>query len=383
MPQRRMPSLRLASFGRPHRLLVLTGLILCGFAMSSGFAQGVHHPFAVGVNEGAASTQGVFGFLLGEESRFYQRLTAALRASRTDGGAAATLIALSFAYGIFHAAGPGHGKAVISAYLLANEKMVRRGLVLSFCAALLQAGVAIALVTIAAMMVHATARQMTDTAHILEIASYAGMAILGASLTFNKSKKLVAMVLAARDQAARKMPAGLVFTPAGASSNFTAAPRASAFKAESVDPASPIGASTGAQAFACDDGCNHLLTLAPDASDKGIKSALLAVLAAGTRPCSGAILVLIFALSQGIFLTGVSATLAMALGTAITTGALALLTVFAKTSALKLVAAKTPLSGGPYGPVLLSLFEMGAALLVLLFGLVMLGGNYFGKTTIF
>ena len=34
---------------------------------------------------------------------------------------------LSFLYGIFHAAGPGHGKVVISSYVLANEAQVRRG----------------------------------------------------------------------------------------------------------------------------------------------------------------------------------------------------------------------------------------------------------------
>ena len=57
---------------------------------------------------------------------------------------------MSFLYGIFHAAGPGHGKAVISSYMVANEETWRRGVVLSFASALLQALVAVVLVGIAA-----------------------------------------------------------------------------------------------------------------------------------------------------------------------------------------------------------------------------------------
>ena len=58
---------------------------------------------------------------------------------RTDGSKMWLLVGLSFAYGIFHAAGPGHGKAVISSYMLANEVALRRGILLSFVSAFLQA----------------------------------------------------------------------------------------------------------------------------------------------------------------------------------------------------------------------------------------------------
>jgi High-affinity nickel-transport protein len=57
---------------------------------------------------------------------------------------------ISFVYGVFHAAGPGHGKAVICSYLLANEETWRRGVVLSFASALLQAATAVAIVAVAA-----------------------------------------------------------------------------------------------------------------------------------------------------------------------------------------------------------------------------------------
>lgn len=55
--------------------------------------------------------------------------------------------------------------------------------------------------------------------------------------------------------------------------------------------------------------------------------ALPIALAVGVRPCTGAILVLVFAIGQGLLWAGVFATFAMALGTAITVSALAALAV--------------------------------------------------------
>jgi len=364
--------------------LILAAILTLGSGAS--FAQGLHHPFAVGASEGAASSQGFFGFLLGMESRFYQQLTGALRASRSDGSAIATLIALSFTYGVFHAAGPGHGKAVLSAYLLANEKKLRRGLLLSTCAALLQALVAILLVTVAALLLNATAPQMTQTAHLLEMASYAGMVLLGTFLLYRKGRRLFA--LAALEIVRRKAPSGLVFSPAAPRPVLESARRQEmrrpAFKAEFVSAegfaARAANAASGdAAQHICDDGCGHALVLNDGLSNQGIKSAALAVLAAGSRPCSGAILVLIFALAQGIFLTGVTATFAMAAGTALTTSAIAFITVYAKDTALKLFSGKG--DGGRedgYALLVLFLLETCAALAILLFGFMMLAGSYFG-----
>ncbi|TIV12992.1 MAG: delayed-early response protein/equilibrative nucleoside transporter, partial [Mesorhizobium sp.] len=66
------------------------------------------------------------------QQEFYHSLAAAMKAMRQDGSKLWLLIGLSFAYGIFHAAGPGHGKAVISSYMVANEVALRRGILLSF-----------------------------------------------------------------------------------------------------------------------------------------------------------------------------------------------------------------------------------------------------------
>src|ERR1019366_3323482 len=61
---------------------------------------------------------GIVGWLLTKQSEFYREMSSTIRAAKSDGSAVLTLLAISFGYGIFHAAGPGHGKAVISSYLV-------------------------------------------------------------------------------------------------------------------------------------------------------------------------------------------------------------------------------------------------------------------------
>ncbi len=75
---------------------------------------------------------GLLGWVADQQRNFYQALTAALGRLKTDYNGFWVLGGLSFLYGIFHAAGPGHGKVVISSYVLANERQVKRGIVLSF-----------------------------------------------------------------------------------------------------------------------------------------------------------------------------------------------------------------------------------------------------------
>ena len=97
----------------------------------------------IGTNEATLPSTGLFAHWMNwinvQQQQFYRALTGALKAMRNDGSKLWLLVGLSFAYGIFHAAGPGHGKAVISSYMLANEVALRRGIMLSFVSAFLQA----------------------------------------------------------------------------------------------------------------------------------------------------------------------------------------------------------------------------------------------------
>ena len=129
---------------------------------------------------------GIVGWLLAKQSEFYREMSSTIRAAKSDGSAVWTLLAISFAYGIFHAAGPGHGKAVISSYLVANQETARRGIVLSFASALLQALVAVVVVGICAWLLNATAKTMCGAEKAIEIASYALIAAFGARLVWTK-----------------------------------------------------------------------------------------------------------------------------------------------------------------------------------------------------
>src|SRR6202047_4443680 len=129
---------------------------------------------------------GIVGWLLAKQSEFYREISAAIRAAKSDGSAVWTLLAICFAYGIFHAAGPGHGKAVISSYLVANQETARRGIVLSFASALMQSLVAVVIVAICAWLLNATAKTMCGAERIIEIASYALIAAFGARLVWTK-----------------------------------------------------------------------------------------------------------------------------------------------------------------------------------------------------
>ena len=96
---------------------------------------------------------------------------------------------------------------------------------------------------------------------------------------------------------------------------------------------------------------------------------MTAIIAVGLRPCSGAILVLVFALAQGLFWAGVASTFIMGLGTAITVTAIAVLAVGAKGLAKRLAAHK---AGA--GSVLIRGVEVAAAVVVLVFGVALLAG---------
>src|SRR6478672_1689180 len=165
--------------------MALVAIVVTDGALHLLFAQ---NPFG-GPRPGPAAepqTGGIVGWLLARQSEFYREISATIRAAKSDGSAVWTLLGISFAYGIFHAAGPGHGKAVISSYLVANEETARRGIVLSFASALLQALVAVALVAVLAWLLSSTAKTMRSAEKAIEIASYALIAAFGARLVWTK-----------------------------------------------------------------------------------------------------------------------------------------------------------------------------------------------------
>ncbi len=329
------------------------------------------NPFSVGISEGGGPATGAMGWILAQQGWFERALSGAVRASRTDASALPWLACLSFAYGVLHAAGPGHGKAVLASYMVANRRALRRGIALSFLAALLQAAVAVALVGLLSVLFRATATGMREGAALIETVSYVGVAALGLWMSWRKG----AALLAAWRERPRGAPA--VFGPAMV---LAGSARGTTLYRLGAPDCAAHEAPAGRSAFSCTaadaahlhgPNCGHFHAPDPATLGDGFswRDAVSTVVAAGARPCSGAILVLVFALSQGIFVAGIAATLVMALGTAVTTAALAATAVLAKGVALRLV-------GSDAGRAVLMArgLEFAAALLVLAVGLSLLLG---------
>ncbi len=300
----------------------------------------------------APAADGIVGWLLAKQAEFYRALSGAIRAAKADGTAVWGLLGLSFLYGIFHAAGPGHGKAVISSYVVANEETWRRGVALSFASAFLQALVAVALVGIAAVLLGATARTMSDTVSYIEIVSYALITLLGARLLWVKGRAAIA--------AFRGIQAEHDHHLAHAHAHSHA-----------HDHHHHDHAHHGHAHHHHDEHCGHSHGPEPKdlAGPGGWKRGLTAIVAVGLRPCSGAILVLVFALAQGIFWAGVAATFLMGLGTAITVAAIAVIVAGAQGFARRLASSQPGT-----GMLAMRGLEVLAALFVLLFGLALLTG---------
>jgi nickel/cobalt exporter len=328
----------------------LLAVLFCAVALDAALGQ----PF--GIHREPAAT-GFAGYILAKQAEFYRMLSGTIRAAKTDGSAAYTLIGISFLYGIFHAAGPGHGKAVISSYLVANNETWKRGVVLSFAAAILQALVAIAIVGIAAVLLGATAKAMGNTVRVIEIIGYGLIVLIGLRLLWVKGRALIALLRG---------------TPAHAHSHEHEHHHHHDHGHAHHEHHHPHDRHHNHQ-HDHDEGHAWGHAHAPEPSEltgrDWLKRGLAAVVAVGLRPCSGAIIVLVFALAQGLFAIGVASTFAMGLGTAITVAAIATLAVGARSLASRFAKTKPGL-----GMILLRALETAAAVVIILFGAALLTG---------
>lgn len=239
----------------------------------------------------------LWAWMMAKQAQWKQSMSAAVRDLRTGASLypAALICALAFAYGVLHAAGPGHGKAVISSYVLANERTLRRGVMLSFLSAFIQALSAIAFVGLLAIVLKATSMTIRATEAWAETLSWAFVALVGAWLLYRQIRLLW--------------------------------------------PASPAAGHAHAHAHAGDDthdhvhgpecGCGHAHAPDPRKLDGELSpaKAFAIAFAVGIRPCTGALTLLFLTLTQGVLWVGILGTFAMALGTAITVSILACMAI--------------------------------------------------------
>ncbi len=301
-------------------------------------------------------TGGLIGWLLTKQSEFYREMSSTIRAAKSDGSALWGLLAISFAYGIFHAAGPGHGKAVISSYLVANQETARRGIVLSFVSAMLQALVAVLIVAVGAWLLNVTAKTMCDAERVIAIASYGLIAAFGARLVWTKGAGFI--------RALQANPGSPALALASASHGHAGHDHHHHDHSHAHDH-------DHAHDHVHDEHCGHSHGPLPGelAGPGGWRRGLGTIFSVGLRPCSGAIIVLVFSLAQGLFWAGIASTFVMGLGTAITVAAIATLAVAAKAVAKRFAATRAG-----YGTLLLRGIEVCAALVVTAFGALLLTG---------
>lgn len=283
------------------------------FAQSAPFGIPGPRPAPQSVEAGGIGT-----WLLAQQAEFHRALTRALAAMRNEPSGVFALFGIAFAYGVLHAIGPGHGKAVIASYIVANESTLRRGIALSFAAAAVQALVAVVAVAIIILIVGGTARNMEATLLWVERAGFALLAGLGLSILIRKLR---------------------------------------AFNAPAHGP---------------DCGHDH----GPDAASiaaRPMRDLILTAIGAGMRPCTGAIILLVFALTQGLFWAGAISVGVMAIGTAIGTSLFAVLAVKSKGLALRLASGRAG-----WGRIATLVVEALAGLALLLLGLALLFGSLGG-----
>ncbi len=356
---------------RSHRRTawVATGCMLALVLAASGpaFAQ-AGGPFGIGAPEAGSygSATGILGWITTWQSEFYQGLKEALKAMRSDPHAAWLLVGLSFGYGIFHAAGPGHGKAVIASYVIANRQTLRRGIALSFVSALFQGIVAIGFVGAARFIFNVTAVQMSMATEQLELTSALMITALGLYLIATKVLRL-RFALPRRPAAlASAGPAGTALFGAGhahdANCNHLTLNRLGPLQGRVTSPA----------AMVCAD-CGHMPDPSQLMGDFSWRKAFGAIAAVGVRPCSGAIIVLVFAFSQRLYAAGMLSVMAMALGTGITVAALASLAVTLKDRAVGLAG-----SDSVWGTRVVRTAEILASFAVLAMGSLLLAATLSG-----
>jgi nickel/cobalt transporter (NicO) family protein len=289
----------------------------------------------------------LFAWVLEKQQGLQRMLATSVKGLKTDNpmAGAVTLVGLSFLYGILHAVGPGHGKTIISSYVVANEETVRRGVIISFIAAGLQALTAVALVGLLLFGFNASGLQVNAWSNQLESVSYAMIALVGLYLLTTQLLRLL------------RSWRGMSATPVADEQLAQHHPH---------DHAHHNHTHGHAHDHAPGEACDHIVDARQLADPFSWRKVMAVVFSVGIRPCTGAILVLVFAVTQGVFWAGVGATFAMALGTAITVAVLATLALGSRELALKL-------GGGNavWAEAVWTVCAIGGAVIIFLFGLLL------------
>jgi ABC-type nickel/cobalt efflux system permease component RcnA len=238
-------------------------------------------------------------YIQAEQQRLHRALAGAIRTLKAEGSvtAAWALISLSFLYGVFHAAGPGHGKAVLSTYLVTQPTALKKSLALAAASSFMQGVTAIVVVMGVLTVLGVALRSSGMIVQWLEAASFALVACVGAWLIWRSLRVLFPQL-----------------APAGGGHHH-----------HHHDHGHGQHHDHDCDAHGC--GHTHMPTPQQASAAGSLREMAGVVFSIGVRPCSGAILVLVFAQVAGMTLAGIAAVLAMSAGTALAVALIALAAV--------------------------------------------------------
>ncbi len=249
------------------------------------------------------------GWILLKQREFHRALVTGLRGLDETRGlqAAWTLILASFLYGVFHAVGPGHGKAIIATYLGTQEQRLKRGLWLTVAASYCQGVVAILIVYGLVIVAGWLPRDTQAAVNWVERASFALIAGVGVALALRAAQAL-----------------------------FRARPRHD-HAPSAHDHRGHDHHHDHAHDHVHDEHCGHQHAPTDAMIDRaqGWRGTFAVVLSIGLRPCTGALLVLVLALSLDLGWAGIAAVTAMSTGTALALATLALAVMHARRWAIQ------------------------------------------------
>ncbi|MFN3823022.1 MAG: nickel/cobalt transporter [Pseudorhodobacter sp.] len=299
-------------------------------------------------------------------------LAGALRSLRAgEPGAFGALIGLAFAYGVFHAAGPGHGKVLIGGYGMAERVRLGPLVAIAIASSLAQATTAVVLVYAGVLVLNLTRETMVGvTEEIFAPASYAAIGLIGVWLAWRGARKLwrQSPALGARIAAAEG-PGGALAHAAVDPHHHAAAQGSHSRHDAQHDPAQGDHARHHHHDHddTCGCGHRHAPTMAEVARVNTFRDALVLIAGVAIRPCTGALFLLILTWRMGIDAVGIAGAYAMGLGTASITVAVAVLAVWAREGTI------LALSGGRLARAV-PLIEFGAGLAVALISFQMMRG---------
>ncbi len=274
--------------GRPA-LWLAAALFLAAAVAPAVSAAGTPNPFAARAPvEAPGAVERAYRGLLLEISQIQRglnrKLSAKIAEIKETGSVmpALTVLVVAFLYGVFHAAGPGHGKFIVTSYFLARNAPLSRGVIMSGLISFLQALSAILIVTILVLLLGQGRLAVLGQVVTLELVSYGLVVLLGLYMAW--------------------------------------------------------GALRGVD---CDHGAaghsdHHEAPAISVPWYRRLGGMMPVAIAAGVRPCSGAIILLLFTMANGLYLLGVLGTLVMALGVAITVSIVGLLAIGTRRSIFRL-----------------------------------------------